>query len=178
MAPKLKNKPLSRDASKAYEARCAESIAREAREAAQDALQSWYTTAYRRADAQIPALQIESNLAVVASIPGWQKTKGTRNGYIMVCSLLDATPRPLILQLNYQIAGGGLTYRQLHRQVREGLGLEPKVSLRMVPFRPWHLHIRSSFPIREADAIRATDAQCKHLLGTTLMYYTYVHLSD
>ena len=109
MAPTLKNKSISCEYARAQEAAKEaakdESIAREAREAAQDALQSWYTTAYLRADAQIPALQIESNLAVVASIPGWQKTKGTRNGYIMVCSLLDATPRPLILQLNYQIAG-------------------------------------------------------------------------
>ena len=74
-------------------------------------------------------VQINSNLKVVASIPGWQEKKGIRNGYVMMCSLLDATPRPLILVLDYQIAGGGLTYRQLHRQVRESLGLEPKVSL-------------------------------------------------
>ena len=97
----------------------------------------------------------------------------------MTCTLLDATPRPLILVLDYkQKPRGGLTFRQLHRQVRERLGLEPKVSLRMCPFRPWHRHIKSSFPIPEAYAIPASDAQCTHLLGTTLLYYTYVHLHD
>ena len=143
MAPKLKNKPLSREDWKAYEARAAvlrdESIAKAesiAKEAAKAALQYWYETGYSRADAKIPTLQIASNLAVVASIPGWQKTKGTRNGYIMMCNLLNETPRPVILRLDYKIDGGGLTGRQLHLQVRAALGLEPKASLRMVPFRP------------------------------------------
>ena len=124
MAPKLKNKPVSRDDSKAYEARAAvlrdESIAREAAKAA---LQRWYETSYARANDKIPTLQINSNLEVVASIPGWQKTKGTRNGYIMMCNLLNETPRPVILRLDYRIAGGGLTGRQLHLQVRAALGL-------------------------------------------------------
>ena len=149
-----------------------------AKEAVKAAVQCWYETGYRRADAKIPDLQIDSNLAVVASIPGWQKTKGTRNGYIMMCTLLNETPRPVILRLDYRTGTGGLTYRQLHRQVRESLGLEPKVSLRMCPFRPWHRHIRSSFPIPEDHAIPAHDGQCKHLLGTTLLYYNYVHLTE
>ena len=143
MAPKLKNKPLSHEDWKAYEARAAvlrdESIAKAefiAKEAAKAALQYWYETGYSRADAKIPTLQIDSNLAVVASIPGWQKTKGTRNGYIMMCNLINDTPRPVILRLDYRINGGGLTGRQRHLQVRAALGLEPKVSLRMVPFRP------------------------------------------
>ena len=123
-------------------------------------------------------VQINSNLKVVASIPGWQETKGTRNGYVMMCNLLDETPRPLILRLDYRTCGGGLTGRQLHLQVRAALGLEPKVSLRMVPFRPWHRHIKSSFPIPEMDAIRATDCQCKYLLGTAVLYYAYVHLAE
>ena len=83
MAPTLKNKPLSREDSKAYAVRAAvlrdESIAREA---AKVALQYWYETSYSCAEAQIPLVQINSNLKVVASIPGWQETKGTRNGYI------------------------------------------------------------------------------------------------
>ena len=95
-----------------------------------------------------------------------------------MCSLLNAAPKPVILELDYKEDSGGLTYRQLHRQVRKSLGLEPKVSLRMCPFMPWHRHIKSSFPIPEAHAIPAHDCQCRHLLGTTLLYYTYVHLSD
>ena len=85
----------------------------------------------------------------------------------------------MILELDYKDHhSGGVTCRELHRQVRTRLGLEPKVSLRMCPFMPWHRHIKSSFPIPEADAIPAHDRQCRHLLGTTLLYYLYVHLSD
>ena len=61
MAPKLKNKPLSREDSKAYAVRAAvlrdESIAREA---AKVALQYWYETSYSCAEAQIPLVQINS----------------------------------------------------------------------------------------------------------------------
>ena len=174
---RLKNKPLSE--CPAHAAKKIAAAKEGAAFAAKYALQGWYESACRRADAIIPTLQIESNLAVVASMPRWQENKGIRNGYVMMCTLLDATPRPLILELDYnKKASGGLTYRQLHRQVRERLGLEPKVSLRMCPFRPWHLHIKRSFPIPEAHAIPATDAQCRHLLGTTVLYYTYVHLRD
>ena len=73
---------------------------------------------------------------------------------------------------------GGLTGRQLHLQVRKKLGLEPKVSLRMCPSRPWYRHFRNSFPVPEAAAISASDVQCTALLGTTISYYTYVHLRD
>ena len=169
MAPKLKNKPLSHEDCKAYEARAA------AREAAKAALKRWYETGFDRANDQIPTLQINDNLKVVGSIPGWQETKGTRNGYIMLTTLLNETLRPVVLRLDYRISGGGLSGRQLHLQVRAALGLEPKVSLRMVPYRPWYRHYRSSFPIPEAHAIPATDGQCGRFLGTTLLYYTYVH---
>jgi len=126
-----------------------------------------------------PNLQSDANLQAVASIPGWMKKKGIRNGYIMMCTLLNATPKPLILELDYEAsASGSLTYRQLHQQVRNKLGLEPKVSLRMTPFRPWHLHLTKSFPIPEDRALRATDAKCTWLLGTTILYYTYVHLRE
>ena len=96
----------------------------------------------------------------------------------MMCSLLNAAPKPVILELDYKEDSGGLTYRQLHRQARERLGFEPKVSLRMCPFMPWHQHITSTFPIPEELAIPANDRKCTHLLGTTLLYYTYVHLND
>ena len=97
----------------------------------------------------------------------------------MVCTLLNATPKPLILELDYEAsAGGTIMLRQLHQQVRNKLGLEPKVSLRMTPFRPWHLHLTKSFPIPENRAIIACDAKCTFLLGTTILYYTYVHLRD
>ena len=175
MARKVKNKALGKVEAREYAARaalhCEESVAKEVAKAA---LQDWYTTSYERANAIIPKMQIDSNLKEVASIPGWQEQKGPRNGYVMLTTLLAGIPRPTILVLDYECEPtGGLTYRQLHQQIREALRLEPKVSLRMCPFRPWHSH--GSFPFPEQVAFPATDAQCRHLLGTTLLYYTYVH---
>ena len=103
-----------------------------------------------------------------------RQDKGVENGYVMMTTLLDETPKPLILKLDH----GRLTGRQLHLQVRKKLGLEPKVSLRMCPSRLWYRHFKNSFPVPEAEAISANDVQCTALLGTTILYYTYVHLRD
>ena len=81
---KLRNRPL-----------CFE----EARKAAKDALQEWYTHGYNRANAIIPQMQIDSNLKVVAAIPGWQEQKGPRNGYVMLTTLIHGLLRPTILVL-------------------------------------------------------------------------------
>ena len=167
MTQKLKNRAITRE----------EAQLSSARNAAKAALQRWYQKGFYRADAIIPKLQIESNLKEVASIPGWQEQKGSRNGYVMLTTLVGGTLKPIILVLDYEaVPCGGLTYRQLHQQIREALGLEPKVSLRMCPFRPWYRHVKKSFPIPEHCVLPATDDQCTHLLGTTLLYYTYVHL--
>ena len=70
MARKLRNKPISRD----------DAAKKAANEAAKAVLNSWYDTGYHRARKLIPKEQIESNLKVVASIPGWKEQKGFRNG--------------------------------------------------------------------------------------------------
>ena len=80
---------------------------------------------------------------------------------------LSGDEQPAILVLDYEMS---LSYRELHRQVREFLRLHRNVSLRMCPFRPWYLY---SFPVPEQHAVPATDVQCKHLSGTTLVYYVY-----
>ena len=185
MPPKLINKPLSREQCllrasmylwKAAMLRWHEPVAKEA---AKIALASWYETAYIRADALIPDMQRDTNLSLVKVIPGWLEKKGIRNGYVMVTTLFDQTPKPLIIILDYsKRVSGGLTYRQLHLQLRTGLDLPARASLRMVPLRPWHRYITSCFPIWEATALPATDKECIHLLGATLLYYTYVHLRD
>ena len=124
-------------------------------------------------------MQIDSNLKVVAAIPGWQAEKGTKNGYVMLTTLIHGTLRPMILVLDH-VPGtpGRLTYRQMHQQIREALGLESKHSLRLCPLRPWYRYMQTSFPIPEHRALPATDAQCMYLLGTTLLYWSYVHLTD
>ena len=160
-APKLKNRPLG--------------LQEVAMKAAQAALRVWYTHGHNRANAIIPQMQIDYNLKVVAAIPGWQGQKGRRNGYVMLTTLHHGALRPTILVLD--VGGwkpsGRLSYRQLHQQIREALQLESKHFLRLCCFRPWYRYMTRSFPIPEDRALPVTDAQCMHLLGTTLLYWAY-----
>ena len=150
-----------------------------ARAAAKAALWDWYETGYKRAMKKLPTMQIDSNLKKVASIPGWQEKKGIKHGYVMLASWFTGTLRPIILTLDYETkASGGLTHRQLYLQVREALGLELKASLRLCPSKPWYQHMRRSYPVPEHRALPASDSQCTHLRGTTLMYFPTCTLSD
>ena len=150
-----------------------------ARNVVQDALQGWYTHGGSRAYPNIPQMQMESNFKVVAAIPGWQAKKGAKNSYVMLTTLLHGMLRPAITVLDTEYTPSGrLTYRQLHQQIRKALSLESKHTLRLSPFRPWYRYMQTSFPIPEHRALPATDAKCMHLLGTTLLYWSYVHLTD
>ena len=146
-----------------------------ARNTAKYALQGWYTHGRNRADAIIPQMQIDNNLKMVAEIPGWQRQKGRRNGYVMLTTLHHGALRPTILVLDVGgwTPSGRLSYRQLHQQIREALQLESKHFLRLCCFRPWYRYMTRSFPIPEDRALPVTDAQCMHLLGTTLLYWAY-----
>ena len=164
MAPKLKNKPWRREDVEQYAAK----------EAAKVALKKWYSIGFDIANAKLPRIQVDSNLKVVAQIPGWQANKGSKNGYIMLTTLVNGDITPMIVVLNYaEKASGGLTGRSLHQQVRATLNLEPKVFLRMVPFRPWYHYMQKDLPVPEKRALPANDVQCTRLLGTTVLYYTY-----
>ena len=146
----------------------------ETRDVARSALREWYHSGFCKADSAIRELQIESNLKIVKAIPGWQENKGNDNGYVMLDMWLSGEQRPVVVTLDYnQKACGGLTYRQLHEQIRMALELEPKVSMRLRRYRPWCRYMRKKHPIPESSALPAHDAQCTHLLGTTLWCYTY-----
>ena len=183
--PKLQNRPFrleeARAAAAAHAAAAMELEKSSARAASQAALRQWYSQGYANANVLIPNLQRESNLKQVAEIPGWQKQKGASNGYVMIMNFLHGELRPIRISLTYHGSTGhhtgGLTYRQLHQQIRQTLELEKKVSLRLCPFRPWYGYIQNSCPVPERLALPATDAQCRHLLGTTLLYFPYVHLA-
>ena len=144
-----------------------------AKYAAKLALEKWYKRGFSNADSAIRKLQIESNLKIVQAIPGWQKNKGNDNGYVMLDMWLSGAKRPVVVMLDYkQKACGGLTYRKLHEQIRMALELEPKVSMRLRCYRPWCRYMLD-MPFPESSALPANDAQCTHLLGTTLWCYTY-----
>ena len=151
-----------------------------AKDAAKKALKDWYDTGYRRANDKLPAQQQESNLIEVAKIAGWKEHKGYRNGYVMLASNLSGTLTPMPVVLDYPLTlprrphehpTGGLTYRRLLKQVRRFLGLSPEESLRMCPHKPWYRHVHNSSPMPESKALKETDIQCRHLLGTTLLYH-------
>ena len=145
-----------------------------AKYAAKLALEEWYQRGFSNANSAIRQLQIESNLKIVKAIPGWQEKKGNDNGYVMLDMWLSGAQKPVVVTLDYkQKACGGLTYRQLHDQIRMALELEPKVSMRLRRYRPWCRYMLKKHPIPESSALPAHDAQCTHLLGTTLWCYTY-----
>jgi hypothetical protein len=171
MAPKLKNRSFGLKQTREYAAKAL------AKEMAIAALECWYRTGYNRANALIPRDQVESNLKEVAAIPDWQERKGRKNAYVMLTTLLDGTPKPCIIDLDYsneRKPWGEVTYRQLRRQIRIHLELEPKESLRLIPARPWYRYVVIGSPIPERSSIPTHDAQCKHLLGTTLCWSSYV----
>ena len=91
--------------------------------------------------------------------------------------LFSGRPKPIVITLEYgERHRGGLTYRQLHQQIRQALELEPKVSMRLRCHRPWCRYMLD-MPIPERSALPSHDAQCRHLLGTTLSCYLYVHFT-
>ena len=156
----------------------------DAHAAARSALAGWYRCGFDAANSAIPKLQIETNLKMVSSIPGWREAKGERNGYVMLDMPLSGRLMPIVITLEYgergRVSGtwirGGLTYRQLHQQIRQALELEPKVSMRLRCHRPWCRYMRG-MPIPEESALPSHDGQCRHLLGTTLSCYKYIHLT-
>ena len=170
------NRPLERKKAEelaAAQERCRAETA--ANQAAITALQQWYRRGRVNADAAIPMMQIENNLKRVKAIPGWRDEKGNENGYVMLDMLVSGELRPVIIVLDFtRHSCGGLTYRQLHRQIRGALELEPKVSLRLRCLRPWLRYMRDT-PFPEHSILPDTDVKCTHLLGTTLSCYLYVH---
>ena len=144
MAPKLKNRSFGLKEAREYAAKAL------AKDMAIAALECWYRTGYKRANALMPHIQVESNFEEVAAIPGWQEQKGPSNGCVMLTNVLDWTLKPCILQIDYEgRRWGGSTGRQLHKQVRTQQCLKPKQSLRMVPARPWYRYVLTGVPIPE-----------------------------
>ena len=142
----MANRTLKRAEAERYRAEAA-------REVARTALQRWYRRGFANADSAIPMMQIESSLKRVAAIPGWREDMGAQNGYVMLDMLMSGAPRPVIVVLDYESKPcGGLTYRQLHRQIRMALELEPKISMRLRCYRPWCRYMLE-MPIPEHSAL-------------------------
>ena len=175
--PRLQNKRIERNAE--YFRQQAVVVAQQA---ANVALSQWYVTAFRKVERMITEVQREENLAQVAAIPNWQLQKGAQNGYVMIVSSVNLEPRPVIIELDYNKATGhstgGISYRGLHQQIRQALRLRPECSLRIRKYRPWIVYMVKNFWCPEHLALPSHDSQCRFLLGTTLLVWTYVHLTE
>ena len=125
------------------------------------------------ADQRMPMMQIEANLAHVQNIPDWKTRKSQKDAYIMVRRVFSGVEEPVILLLDHS---SSLTNRELHAQVRCHMQLSGKCSLRMCPYRPWYNYVTTNFPIPEHRAIPSNDGHCRHLFGTTVLCWLYVHL--
>ena len=130
--PRLKNKRVDRDVE--------QYLRQQAQESAKVALSEWYARASKNVERLITDVQSDENLALVADILDWQVLKGERNGYVMIVSAANLEPRPIIIKLDYSEAtghpAGGLSYRELHKQLRKALQLEHKYSFRIRKYKP------------------------------------------
>ena len=125
----LRNRKLTPEECVAVRQECARASARLA-------LTDWYAIGFRNAENRLRKVQIDENLELLKDHPNWRATKDPMDGYVMLKSLVSE-PKPVCLRLDFQQARtGGLTYRELHKQLRSHLGLEPKESLRLCPYRP------------------------------------------
>ena len=172
--PHLQNKKLERNAEYLRQ-----QVVVVAQQAANVAVSQWYVTAFRNVERMITEVQRDENLAQVAAIPDWQLRKGAENGYVMIVSPANLEPRPIIIELDYDEAnGGGISYRGVHQQIRQALRLRPECSLRIRKYRPWIVYMVKNFWCPEHLALPSDDSQCRSLLGTTLLVWTYVHLTE
>ena len=95
----------------------------------------------------------------------------------------STTPKPVRIELNYEDrASGGLTYRELHEQMKRDLKLPAHASMRICQFEPWMKFEKGVKPASEERALPkqgvSMDTQCTHLLGTTLVIWNYTHLTE
>ena len=144
-----------------------------ARLAAMDALCLWYQAGYEQACRSLRKTQIDENLELAKEHRRFKDAKGIRDGYIMLKSMFG-DPKPVVIRLDYhEVHCGGLTYRQLHTQLREHLSLLPMHSLRICPHRPWYRWMTQRHCVPEHRALPNNDSQCRDILGTTLVFYSW-----
>jgi hypothetical protein len=159
MPPKIANASVDSEAGRAYAASVRDVAVRWA-------LENWYAVGYRRANSDTPGLQRESNEKEFGRIT-------PENAYVVLLRMFSGTLQPLTLSLD---GAGGLTYRQLHRQVRAHLEIDAKHSLRICSWRPWYRFITDELLPPERRALPADDGQCQDIFGTTIVHCAYIHL--
>ena len=144
-----------------------------ARLAAKDALCFWYQAGYRQVCLKLRETQIDENLELAKKHLHFKDAKRLKDGFIMLKSMFG-DPEPVVIRLLYDEAPtGGLTYRQLHTQLREHLSLLPVHHLRICPHRPWYQWMTQGCCVPEHRALPNNDRQCRDILGTTLVFYSY-----
>ena len=146
-----------------------------AKQMAQDALQKWYRSSTVKASRQIPLMQQNANFEELMALPDWSKQKNPEDGYVMLRALFDEKLTPIVVALDRL---GRLTYKSLHQQIRKGLGMELKESLKICPFRPWYIYEKDLIKVFDKNRLPPDKSPCQRLLGTTFLYYRCVHLTE
>ena len=146
-----------------------------ARRVARDALQRWYLSSTVKAGRQIQLMQQNANFEEVMALPDWSKHKNPKDGYVMLRALFDEKLKPIVVALDEL---GRITYKSLHQQIREGLGMELKESLKICSFRPWYIYEKDLINVLDKNRLPCDDSRCTRLLGTTFIYYRYVPLTE
>ena len=144
-----------------------------AKQMAQDALQKWYRSSTYRARQQIRLEQQNANFEELMALPDSGFT--IFDEYVMLRALFDEKLTPIVVALDRL---GRLTYKSLHQQIRKGLGMELKESLKICPFRPWYIYEKDLIKVFDKNRLPSDITLCTHLLGTTFLYYRYVHLTE
>ena len=148
----------------------------DARDTARLLLAGWYAHGAHQADVLSPKIQIEENFHSLSTMP--KLNKNVKDGYVMICSRLDETPRPVVLKLDYDLRpDGGLTYRMMYDQVRSALQLPAKASLRLSSWRPWFRYSNDIGGVPERSLLPSSGKDARALLGTTLFFYSYISLN-
>ena len=138
-----------------------------ARLAAKDALCFWYQAGYEQACLRLLQAQIDENLELAKKHLHFKDAKRFKDGYIMLKSMFgDHT----LWQFDYGMMVVLHISRQLHTQRREHLSLLPMHSLRICTHRPWHPWMTQRCCVPEHRALPNNDHQCRHILGTTLVF--------
>jgi hypothetical protein len=176
---RLRNRPLTPTEQQLLALEAKRSALNLATQVARSILSEWYQSAADRAHKQLPLMQLNENRQLLQASHEPRSRMCINHPFIMLKSMFGEA-KPVLLYYDHppNHQRGSMTHAQLHTQVRCHLQLTAKDSLRMVPYRPWYNYTTTGMVVPEHRALPRDNTCCKRVLGTTVLYTTYVHLTE
>ena len=171
---RLRNRPLTPTEQQLLALEAKRSALNLATQVARSILSEWYQSAADRAHRQLPRMQLKENRQLLQASHELRSRMCINHPFIMLKSMLGEA-KPVLLYYDHHCF---MTHAQLHTQVRCYLQLTAKDSLRMVPYRPWYNYTTTGMAVPEHRALPRDNNSCRRVLGTTVLYITYVHLIE